>query len=108
VLYGQYILDGKLVRHRRRTKRVGLSDRITRISPVPLEAALGDEKVSFIEGCPREWATLPHSPASADGRHRRLLRAAMGRQEGALRSDRRKINGGGWTEPLLRDRPDVG
>jgi|SRR5271165_485163 len=25
VLYGQYILDRKLVRHRRRTKRVGLS-----------------------------------------------------------------------------------
>jgi hypothetical protein len=24
------------------------------------EAALGDEKVSFIEGCPREWAALPH------------------------------------------------
>ena len=23
-------------------------------------APLGDEKVSFIEGCPREWAALPH------------------------------------------------
>jgi hypothetical protein len=24
------------------------------------EAAFGDERVSFIEGCPREWAALPH------------------------------------------------
>ena len=49
----------------------------------------------------------PASPASIDNRRRRLLCAAMGRQEGALRSDRRQINGRGWTEPLLRVRPDV-
>src|SRR5215475_5564766 len=46
--------------------------------------------------------SIAASPASIDGRHRRLLCAAMGRQEGALRSDRRQINGRGWTEPLLR------
>jgi hypothetical protein len=28
------------------------------------EAALGDERVSFIEGCPREWAALPHPRAT--------------------------------------------
>ena len=35
VLYGQYILDRKLVRHRRRTKRAALAYKITRISLVP-------------------------------------------------------------------------
>ena len=36
VLYGQYILDRKLVRQRRRAKRLGLAYKITRICPVPL------------------------------------------------------------------------
>jgi hypothetical protein len=27
------------------------------------EAALGDERVSFIDGCPKEWAALPHPQA---------------------------------------------
>ena len=27
------------------------------------EAALGDERVSFIEGCPGQWAALPHAPS---------------------------------------------
>ena len=72
------------------------------------EAALGDEKVSFIEGCPREWAALPHpQPPLTVGIDGCYLCAAMGRQEGALRSDRRQINGREWTEPLLRVRPDV-
>ncbi len=29
-----------------------------------VEAALGDERMSFVEGCPREWATLPRPPAA--------------------------------------------
>jgi hypothetical protein len=27
------------------------------------EAAVGDEQVSFLEGCPRDWAALPRPPA---------------------------------------------
>lgn len=27
------------------------------------DAALGDEQMSFVEGCPRDWATLPRPPA---------------------------------------------
>ena len=34
-----------------------------------LEDELGDEQVSFIEGCPREWGELPTPDGPDDGRH---------------------------------------
>ena len=29
-----------------------------------VEAALGDERISFVEGCPQDWAALPRPPAA--------------------------------------------
>jgi hypothetical protein len=41
------------------------------------EAALGDERVSFIEGCPREWAALPHPQINGRRRTKSLLRVCQ-------------------------------
>jgi hypothetical protein len=45
------------------------------------EDELGEEQVSFIEGCPRDWEGLPRAASAHHCRHRRRIRSAVGRQE---------------------------
>jgi hypothetical protein len=41
------------------------------------QAALGDERVSFIEGCPREWAALPHPQPPLKGQGMQMNQHVM-------------------------------
>ena len=58
--------DGNVERHvagRRNDKCVECVHHLHRVAE-RVEAALGDERISFVEGCPQDWAALPRPPAA--------------------------------------------